>query len=49
MITKTFTKEGLEKAKQILANIPPAHRSLLIQSLRSTRSTPRPVERPDDN
>lgn len=47
-MTTVFTKEGLEKARQILASIPESHRDLLIQSARSTNSVPRiPADKPE--
>lgn len=36
-----FTSTGLHKAQQIISSIPPSHRNLLVQSSRSTNSSPR--------
>lgn len=41
MSGNVFTSNGLTKARQIIASLPLSHRDLLIQSARSTNSTPR--------
>lgn len=44
-MTSPFTAAGLRKAREMLANIPPSHRNLLIESMRSTCTVPRtPIE-----